>query len=365
MMRFKAVLIRVLKELMRDKRTLALVLIAPMLVLSLMNLVFDTNTDSQLKIGVSDEKTSQLVANLPTDKVEIIEYQSPPNKLKKTIVDDKLDAYLTLGAKQLEVTYKNDDPSRTTQLKAMVQNLLTADKMKEMGTILHQTLAQMGETNLAVPEITVKNNYLYGNANTTFFDKIFPVLMGFFVFFFVFLISGIALLRERTTGTLERLLATPIKRSELVMGYLVGYGLLAIVQTLLIVLFSIYVLGIEFAGNLGWVLVINILLALTALVMGIFVSTFASSEFQMIQFIPIVVVPQVFFSGLIPLDTMSGWVRGLGYIFPLSYAGDALTNVMIKGQGWSNIWPQLLVLIGFIIGFMMINILGLKRYRKV
>lgn len=99
--------------------------------------------------------------------------------------------------------------------------------------------------------------------------------------------------------------------------------------------------------------------------MGIFVSTFASSEFQMVQFIPLIVIPQVFFSGLIPLDTMADWVRDLAYIFPLSYAGNALTNIMIKGQGWENIWLDLAVLVLFIAVFTILNIIGLKRYRKV
>ena len=185
------------------------------------------------------------------------------------------------------------------------------------------------------------------------------------MFFFVFLISGIALLRERTSGTLERLLATPVKRSEIVMGYLVGYGLFAILQTFIIVFFSIYVLDLQILGSLLWVIMTNILIALTALSVGIFVSTFASSEFQMVQFIPLIVIPQVFFSGLIPLDTMADWVRDLAYIFPLSYAGNALTNIMIKGQGWENIWPDLAVLVLFIALFTILNIIGLKRYRKV
>ena len=104
--------------------------------------------------------------------------------------------------------------------------------------------------------------------------------MSFFVFLFVFLISGIALLRERTTGTIERVLATPIKRSEIVFGYLIGYGIFAIIQTLIIVLFSIYLLNINLAGSLAYVILINILLAIAALVMGIFISTFANSNFK-------------------------------------------------------------------------------------
>ncbi len=149
------------------------------------------------------------------------------------------------------------------------------------------------------------------------------------------------------------------------MGYLIGYGIFAIIQTLVIVLFSIYLLNINVAGSLWYVILINIALAITALSMGIFISTFANSEFQMIQFIPLIAVPQVFFSGIFPLENMPNWLSNIGYFFPLRYAGDALTNVMIKGQGWAHIWLDLLILILFISIFIILNIIGLKRYRKV
>lgn len=172
-------------------------------------------------------------------------------------------------------------------------------------------------------DIQLDNSYLYGDKNSNYFDKMFPILMGFFVFLFVFLISGISLLRGRTTGTLERVYAIPIRRSEIVSGYLLGYGIFAIIQTLIIVFFSIYLLNINLAGSLVYVLLVNILLAITALVMGIFISTFANSEFQMVQFIPIVAIPQVFFSDIFPLENMPSWLSNIGYLFPLRYAGDA------------------------------------------
>lgn len=363
MKRFSAILTRVIKELIRDKRTLALMLIAPVIVLSLMNVVFDSNSETHVKIGVDGTVPSALVSSFPSDEVKTKKYDDDTN-IHDTMKKQDLDAFITIDGSTVKVSYENEDPSSTAQIKAMIRNILTADKMKEMGKEL-QELAIKTQTPIKVQNFKIKDSYVYGDANSTFFDKIFPVLIGFFVFFFVFLISGIALLRERTSGTLERLLATPVKRSEIVLGYLVGYGLFAIIQTFVIVFFSIYVLNLQIAGSLLWVIVTNILIALTALSMGIFVSTFASSEFQMVQFIPLIVIPQVFFSGLIPLDTMAAWVRDLSYIFPLSYAGNALTAIMIKGQGWESIWPSLSILVLFIAVFTLLNIVGLKRYRKV
>lgn len=192
-----------------------------------------------------------------------------------------------------------------------------------------------------------------------------PILMGFFVFFFAFLISGMALLKERTSGTLERLLATPVRRAEIVTGYLISYGLVAVVQTLLIVLFTINVLNVQVAGSIFLVILTTLLLALVALALGIFMSTFAQSEFQMMQFIPLVVVPQIFFSGLIDLHTMADWAQWLANLLPMKYAASALTDVILKGANFSDIAGNLLALIIFIIILTIGNIVGLKRYRKV
>ena len=160
-------------------------------------------------------------------------------------------------------------------------------------------------------------------------------------------------------------MATPIKRSELVLGYLLGFGNIAMIQTLLIVLFAVFLLYMHIAGSLFWVIVINILVAFAALSMGLFISTFANSEFQMMQFIPLIIVPQVFFSGIIPLENMNSWLANIGYIFPLRYAGDALTKVIVKGQGIETFGVELLVLVLFIVLFTVLNILGLKKYCNV
>lgn len=358
MIRFKAILIRVLKELIRDKRTLALMLIAPIIVLSLMNIVFDSNSETHVKIGFDQTVPSTLVDQFSSDEVKVKQYTTNSD-YKEKILNDKLDAFVTLDQSTFRITYANDEPANTAKIKGLIQNVLTADKVKDLSLNVQKLAAETGH------KVSIENSYIYGGANSSFFDQIFPILIGFFVFFFVFLVSGIALLRERTSGTLERLLATPVKRSEIVLGYLVGYGSFAIIQTLIIIFFSIHVLNLQIVGSLWWVIVTNILIALTALVIGIFVSTFASSEFQMVQFIPLVVVPQVFFSGLIALDSMADWVRYISYIFPLSYAGNALTNIMIKGQGWNEISFDLGILMLFILVFTFLNIIGLKRYRKV
>jgi len=206
--------------------------------------------------------------------------------------------------------------------------------------------------------------YLYGDAETNFFDVLSPILVGFFVFFFVFLIAGIGLLRERTTGTLERLMSTPIRRGEVLAGYLAGYGLFAVVQTVIVVLYAIHVLDLTLAGSIWNVLLVNLLLALVALSLGILLSTFASSEFQMVQFIPLVIVPQVFFAGIFPMEGMAEWLQILGRIMPLYYGADALQGVMYRGEGIGDVYGDLLTLCVFAALFIALNVKALKKYRK-
>lgn len=361
-MKLLAMIQRVIIELLKDKRTLALMFLAPLLVLTLMYFIFNSDEDTTLTIGIDNSVSTQITDSIESNNVKFKDFTSSQH-IKSKIEHHHLDAFIYQNNQTIHVTYTNEDPSKSASIKQLLHQSIQKNKMNDIKKVM-VSLPQSAK-NKDTKDIQLDNTYLYGDEDSNYFDKMFPILMSFFVFLFVFLISGIALLRERTTGTIERVLATPIKRSEIVFGYLIGYGIFAIIQTLIIVLFSIYLLNINLAGSLAYVILINILLAIAALVMGIFISTFANSEFQMIQFIPIVAIPQVFFSGIFPLENMSPWLSNIGYLFPLRYLGHALTNIMIKGQGWSNIWFDVLILFVFIIVFTTMNIIGLKRYRKV
>lgn len=325
-------------------------MVAPLFILTLMHVVFDHETDTQLVVGYRQVPDS-LIEHFP-DTVTLTAFTTDTS-VKKLIEQHQLDAFIEATDTKLTVTYENADSNKSKQLAGLLPNLLMRSAM--------QNLPRTNE----LPHYTITNQYVYGNDDSDFFDTLFPILIGFFVFFFIFLISGISLLRERTKKTLERLLATPVKRSEIIFGYMTGYGLFAIVQTILIVLYATYILDLTIAGELIWVFVINLLIALVALSMGLFVSTFASSEFQMMQFIPLVVIPQIFFAGIIPIDTMANWVQTVGKFLPLTYAGDALTSVMFKGQGLDTIAGDLGILMLFALLFTLANILGLRKYRKV
>ena len=215
------------------------------------------------------------------------------------------------------------------------------------------------------PSAKVSMSYVYGTQGQSTFDSLGYVFLALFSFFLIFIISGMALVRERSGGTLERLLMTPIKRGEVILGYTIGYGVFAIVQAILIVLYSIYVLQLSSVGSIGWVLLTMVLLAVTAVSFGATISIFASSELQVVQMIPFTIIPQVFFSGLIPLDLIPYHLGNLSYIMPIYYGAAAIKGVMVYGDGFLQIWGYLLGLILYTILLYLINTRALKKFRKL
>ena len=355
-----ALIKRIILQTIRDKRTLALMMIAPLILLSLVNFLFNSDNTSKLKVGVYKTSVS-FNDDLETNDIEIIKYDDNDN-IEAKVKEDNLKAFINKDNDKLSITYENSTPSDSTQIKAKVQGSLAKEQMNSLTDKLSQINNNFSKGQGA---ISIESNYVYGGEDLSFFDTLSPILIGFFVFFFVFLISGISLLKERTSKTLEKLLSTPIKRSEIVFGYLLGYGLFAVIQTIVVVFFSIYVLNIRLEGNIFLVLLTNILIAFVALSLGILLSTFANSEFQMMQFIPLVVVPQIFFTGLIPVDNMANWLQNVAHIMPLYYGAQSLQGIMVKGYAFSDIQFNLIILLLFAIVFSILNILGLKRYRKI
>jgi ABC-2 type transport system permease protein len=341
-MRVKALIIRIIKQFFHDKRTLALMIVAPMLILWIMSLVFN-----------GEKYTPHIaVVNVPTlmlatlDGRDLTITQMSKTEAEDAIASQEIDAMITIEDKSPVITLEGSDPTANKTVLFAIQSAL--QRVAEKEKIFEPTI-----------------HYIHGSDDMAAFDNFGPVLIGFFVFFFVFLISGVAFLRERTGGTLERLLASPLRRWEIVLGYVGGFGIFTLVQATLIAWFSIEVLNMVMVGSFFYVLLITLLLALTALTLGTLLSAFASNELQMIQFIPLVIVPQAFLSGLFNMDTVADWLANLSVIMPLTYGAEALRDVMIRGKGWDVIATNVYVSLGFSLSFMLANIVALKKHRKI
>ena len=360
-MRTIAIAKKVIKELLRDKRTLAMMFVAPVFIMWLMNLMFSASTTVNIKLATQDLPTSLVTKMDDLDHVNVQTYNNL-NQAKKDLADEKVDAVVSYKDGEYQVDYANTDASKTSMTRQVLRTSIASEGSNQLMARVKQALPQL-KLEAKAPEI--KESYQYGDKNTSFFTSMIPVLIGFVVFFFVFLISGMALLKERTSGTLERLLATPVKRSEIVYGYMLSYGLIAILQTAVVVLAAIWLLNVEVVGNLFNVIIVNVVLALVALAFGILLSTLAKSEFQMMQFIPLVIMPQLFFSGIIPLSSMGDWAQTVGKFLPLTYSGDAMSQIILYGRSIGDVLPNIGVLLIFLVILTILNIVGLRRYRKV
>jgi ABC-2 type transport system permease protein len=343
-MRISALVIRIIRQFFRDKRTLAMMLVAPLLILTMLHLVF--NGENYIpKVGLVNVP-DVVMEKLELDGAKIKEYDSVKTAKEDALVHE-IDGYLIFdGPMSDKIVLEGSDPSVNGAVMKWIQQ---AVKPLQPGPGLND----------------LNVDYLHGSKDMGQFDYFGPVLLGFFAFFFVFIISGISFLRERTSGTLEKLLSSPLRKWEIVIGYVLGFGIFMMLQATLIASYAIYVLGMLMEGSFLYVLLITLMLSMTALTLGILLSAFANNEFQMIQFIPIIIVPQFFFSGLINLDTISDWLSWLGPITPLYYAAEALRDIMVRGYGWDAIYGNVLMLAGFSVVFIALNILALRKYRSV
>ena len=196
----------------------------------------------------------------------------------------------------------------------------------------------------------------------TVLDYIAPALLATLALFFSFLLTGISFLRERSQGTMERLMASPVSRLDIVVGYLFGFFIFALTQTLIVLLFTIYVLDVHYYGDLWQIFIFQIVIITAAVNLGIFISTFARNEFQMVQFIPLIILPQIFLCGVIwPVEQMPNYLQWLSAILPLTYAVDGLRDIMLAGKSLLDVGFELAVLVGFAIIISIVAAITLRR----
>src|SRR4028118_2206608 len=198
----------------------------------------------------------------------------------------------------------------------------------------HRTLAML----LVVPCVLIGLLAWIFDGTATF-DRTGAPLLGVFPFVVMFLVTSVATLRERTSGTLERLLTLPIGKLDFLLGYAFAFGALAVVQALLASAFAVLALDLDVAGPIWLVVLVAVLDALLGMALGLFVSAFASSEFQAVQFMPAVVLPQFLLCGLlVPRDAMGDVLQAASDVLPLSYAVDAMRLVSVRDAVPIEVW---------------------------
>ena len=339
---------RIVRQFVRDRRTLALLFLAPLLVMTLLQVVL-TSSDANVTLAVVPPPG-------PVGAALVNSIKAPDSISIKVVTADQVepglkngdyDGALLFPANFLAQEQQGQSPE--LQLRLEGSNPTVAKQLSGVVKLLVNSIGA-AQPSAAQPTVTptLTTTYLYGGPQYTQTDALAPLLIAVFSFFFVFLLTSVAFLRERSQGTIERLLVAPLTRTELVLGYVFGFTLFALAQSAVILLYVIFVLRVHYAGNPFVIFLVTALLTIGGVNLGIFVSAFARNELQIVQFIPLVIVPQILLGGLFfPVKTLPVVLYQFAYVMPLTYANFALQDVMLKGLGVSDILGDLLFLIGF------------------
>ena len=372
--RIRALVRRVVAEIRRDHPSLALLFIAPIVITGLLTFIVRESGTPEVTAIVVTEATGPaaavgdaLVAAMADAGITVTE--APDQAAARAAIEAKaatvaivVPADLVPDGELVAITLGLDPGGEAQALRAVGDAVLGA---------------VAGATAVALPE--VRHETVYGTPSDDPMVAFAPAIVAFFLYFFVYLLTGVSFLRERTGGTLERLMVTPVTRGEVVGGYLLGFGLFATIQVAVLLTWSlgtIHVpaigplpafavgLGIPVAGSPLLAFLVVVLLGLGAVSLGIFLSTFARTELQVIQFIPIVLVPQFLLSGvLFPVTSLPEVLQPLVALMPLSYSVDALRQVFIRGAGL-DVWEvqrDLLVLGGIALLFAFVASRTIRR----
>ncbi|HUT26923.1 MAG TPA: ABC transporter permease [Methanomassiliicoccales archaeon] len=179
-----------------------------------------------------------------------------------------------------------------------------------------------------------------------------------------FMLSIISFIHERTTGTLARLLSTPVTEGEVVMGYVVAFGFIGLIQSMMVMATALLLFNVQVERSLLLVLLTIFLLGVGMQGLGFLLSANARTEFQAIQFIPLILFPSMLLSGVFwPVQAVPEVLRPISYFLPLTYAVDGARSVMVRGWGLEHIWPDLALLTLFAVAMLLLSVLLMKRRR--
>jgi len=343
--RVGVVALRVIRQLKRDRRTIGLIVFAPIVLMILFGYALSGDMSGVALGLVDDGGHAALRAHLVSIKDFDILYLGSESDAEKLISEGKLDGAVLLQPEGVRV-------------------LLDASSLQISGTIAAAVQAGMSRegASRAGTEIPIITRYIFGY-DLKMMDTVGPAILGLVVFFFTFINAAIAFIRERSQGTLEKFMVSPLSQVEIVSGYVLGFSLFTLLQsatTLVVVTFGF---GVPLRGSALTALAVVLLLGAGALVLGSFFSNFARSEFQVVQFIPLIITPQIVLCGIWwPLQSVPEFIRPFSYILPLTYAAHALRAVMLKGAGIGDIlYPDLLALGIFFLIFFAAATLMLRR----
>ena len=364
-LRVAAVFRRIVAQFRRDPRSLALLFVAPVAIIALLGWVLSSQQSTAARVAILNESAQPIVgeavasslASALGDQPGIVVNRDVPNDAtaRQMLKDKDLDLVIILPA---------DFSMQNRKIELLTLGLNPTGEASVLPVVQRALIEAIAKSSAGAALPTIERTTIYGSPDATTLDTLAPVVVGFFAYFFVFILTGISFLRERIGGTLERLLATPVSRSEIVLGYSLGFGFFATLQVAIVLAFVLgrldipalgpvpafaIGLGVRTIGNPLIAYLLVLVLGLGAVSLGIFLSTFARTELQILQFIPIVIVPQGLLGGFFwPIEQLPPLLQPVARLLPVTYAIDGLRQVMIAGADLTS--GQVLMDLGVLVG---------------
>lgn len=389
-----AIVRRILTQFALDKRTLALLFVAPLVVLWLLSVILGADTVGP-KIATVD-LPAEFQAQLEQTDARITETDA--DEASALLADNDVAAVLSMeGEHTLKVELEGTDSTKSAAVLAVCAEALgelrgdaaeemeaaVADKRAEVEDAIEEAARQREEAQTALtgmmismpaedfsmnmsdylPIEDMETAYLHGNEDWRMFDFYGPVFIGIFLFVFTFITSDMSLVTERMGGTMTRFLATPVNAGQILGGYTLAFGILACVQSAIILWVALTFIGFPNEGNLGLVVFTCITMAMVSVALGLLVSGLATTPFQVIQLILLFVVPQILLCGLFDLSGAPDWLAALSNFMPVTYGVDALRAVMLRGADLAAVGFDLAALWGFLALFFALAAFSFRKKR--
>ncbi len=365
--RTMAIALRTMNQFRRDKRTIALLSIVPIMVMLIFGLAFsgeirnvpiliensDTAVTVPLPLHLGNNITEALNADIRTDltngtysegieEVELGRYYAAiliPSNFSQTVVEMLLGFNVTA---RIYIYVDATEPTVRASIMSAVYDALD-EAMGDKGVKIEQILAHAG-------------------AEFTGLDVGIPSVIAFVMIFLLVIVGVITVTREKIQGTQDRLYTTPLRSSERLLGYVIGLLLIAILMISLTLIFGVFVFGAKVQGNVFLLIFAAFLFGIAHIFLAVFLSNFAQNELQAIQFAPLTAIPSMALGGMIiPIVSLPAWLQPISYIVPLTYGINLFEGIMLKGWGFKELWVDFLVVAGMCLLFFILAVITVRN----
>ncbi len=369
--RVLAITLRVFRGFKHDKRSIGLMVIAPLVAMSVFGIAFGgevtnidviiVNDDAGTLVGPPGNQeelhmADMFIKNLDEEVLNIVFMTSMDRAVKKVRAGEVW-AAIHFPANFSSAVVTGETTTVTVRADKSNTQIYTT-VLVEMGSAMDAVMDELG---VRPPVEFDDSNAVYGQG-AEFTDFLIPGVIAFAIFLLTTLLTLLSFTTERVNKTLDRILVTPVTEGEIVAGYAVAFGLIGTGQSILLISWGIVGFDIFVEGNLGLAILVVALLAIASMAFGILLSAAARTEAQATQMIPLIVLPVFLLSGIFwPIEAVPAWLQPAAYALPPTHAVDALRSIMIRGWGLADIWPQVLTLVVFIVVFLLIAALSLRR----